>query len=97
MKKVGAKKKFEAGIRFAEQYNQKHPEVFTDREREIMRLYLIKDKQTVCHELGIVPRTLYETIYRILAKVGIETEASKWPSRKKMRDFINQYKEREKI
>ena len=97
MVRKGCKQKYTKEILLAKEYDQKYPFLFTDREREVMDTYLNHPTIAGAKKLGINYRGMYEHIYRILAKIGIETNASKWESRKKMRKFIHEFHEIEKV
>ena len=60
----------------------KYPTLFTMREKQVMEMYLGCDTVREASEiLGIATRTFYETIWRIQAKMGLETPMNQWASR----------------
>ena len=63
-------------------YSSKHPTAFTIREKQVMEMYLNCDTVREASEwLGIATRTFYETLWRIQAKMGLETPLNQWASR----------------
>ena len=86
-------KKYMDQMHFASHIAKHYPHLFTEREKQVIELYLTHTTHDVLGIMHLSYRGLYEHVYRILAKVGIETPAMNWPSRTKIREFIYQSRE----
>jgi hypothetical protein len=91
VKKIMApRKKYMEEISYANDVKNLYPNLFTDREKQAIDLYIHYPVHEVVKIMEITDRGLYEHLYRILAKMGIESPAMKWKSRTKIREFYNQ-------
>ena len=80
--KRGRRKILRDIINVAVVYSHTYPTLFTIREKQIMEMYLNCDTVREASELlGIASRTFYETLWRVQAKMGLETPLNQWASR----------------